>query len=279
MSSTFRTHRSPRAGLWPERKRIRPHHPDFDKMATQGWQSLEAEGKLPSAGWRKERQWALDMGLPGADSLTDRDIPTFARGELPHFAGINTFMKAPYVENVRDVAKYDAAVIGIPFDSGTTYRPGTRFGPQGIRRISALYTPYNYELGVDLREQMTLCDAGDVFTIPANLEKSFDQISRASPMSSPRALCRSCLAAIIRSASPACVVSRNVPTRGSASSISIGTSTFRRRISMNACTPRPGTGRPTCRTSSRPTWCSSESAAGRCRAKASRSRASATPMC
>jgi agmatinase len=147
-------------------------------MNTQGWQALEAEGKLPSTGWRKERQWALDMGLPGADSLTDRDIPTFARGELPHFAGINTFMKAPYVENVRDVARYDAAVIGIPFDSGTTYRPGTRFGPQGIRRISALYTPYNYELGVDLREQMTLCDAGDVFTIPANLEKSFDQISR-----------------------------------------------------------------------------------------------------
>ncbi len=69
-------------------------------------------------------------------------------------------------------------MLGIPFDSGTTYRPGTRFGPQGIRRISALYTPYNYELGVDLREQMTLCDAGDVFTIPANLEKSFDQISR-----------------------------------------------------------------------------------------------------
>ena len=118
------------------------------------------------------------MGLPGAESLTDKDIPTFARGELPHFAGINTFMKAPYVENVRDVGKYDAAVIGIPFDSGTTYRPGTRFGPQGIRRISALYTPYNYELGVDLREQMTLCDAGDVFTIPANLEKSFDQITR-----------------------------------------------------------------------------------------------------
>ncbi len=118
------------------------------------------------------------MGLPGAESLTDKTIPTFARGELPHFAGINTFLKAPYVENVRHIGKYDAAVIGIPFDSGTTYRPGTRFGPQGIRRISALYTPYNYELGVDLREQMTLCDAGDVFTIPGNLEKSFDQISR-----------------------------------------------------------------------------------------------------
>ena len=76
-------------------------------------------------------------GPPGSESLTDKSIPTFARGELPHFAGINTFLKAPYVENVRDVGKYDAAILGIPFDSGTTYRPGTRFGPQGIRRISA----------------------------------------------------------------------------------------------------------------------------------------------
>lgn len=156
----------------------RAHHPSYDKLNSQGWRAAEAEGELPSSGWRREQQWALEMGLPGADSITDKTIPTFARGELPHFAGINTFLKAPYVEDVRDVGKYDAAVVGIPFDSGTTYRPGTRFGPQGIRRISALYTPYNYEMGVDLREQMMLCDAGDVFTIPANLEKSFDQISR-----------------------------------------------------------------------------------------------------
>ncbi|MFO1075065.1 MAG: agmatinase [Geminicoccaceae bacterium] len=156
----------------------RRHHPSYDKLNSQGWKAVEAEGKLPGDGWRKEQQWALDMGLPGAESLTDRTIPTFARGELPHFAGINTFLKSPYVENVRDVGKYDAAVLGIPFDSGTTYRPGTRFGPQGIRRISALYQTYNFELGVDLREQMTLCDAGDVFAIPGNLEKSFDQISR-----------------------------------------------------------------------------------------------------
>lgn len=169
---------SRRAGLFEAPERHRKHHPDFNKLETQGWKALEAEDELSGSGWGRERKWALEMGLPGADSLTDKNIPTFSRGELPHFAGINTFLKAPYVENVRDVAKYDAAVLGIPFDSGTTYRPGTRFGPQGIRRISALYTPYNYELGVDLREQMTLCDAGDVFTIPGNLEKSFDQISR-----------------------------------------------------------------------------------------------------
>jgi hypothetical protein len=44
---------------------------------------------------------------------------------------------------------------------------------------SALYSPYNFEIGVDLLEQMTGCDLSDVFTIPANLEKTFDQSSRA----------------------------------------------------------------------------------------------------
>ena len=101
----------------------------------------------------------------------------------------------------------------------------------------------------------------------------------ASRMSSRPARCRSCSAAIIRSAFPACAASRNAPTRGSASSISTATSTSRKRTSTSACTPRPGTGRPTCRTCRRPTWCSSASAAGRCRAKASRWRASATPTC
>ena len=47
---------------------------------------------------------------------------------------------------------YDVAFMGVPFDIGTTYRSGTLFGPQGMRRISSLYTPYNFELGVDLRE-------------------------------------------------------------------------------------------------------------------------------
>ena len=157
----------------------RGHHPDFDKRQTRGWRSAQAEATIPSKAWAAEIERTKRLGLEAADSVQDRSISTFVRGELPHFAGINTFLKAPYVENVREVGKYDAAILGVPFDGGTTYRPGTRFGPQGMRKISALYTPYNYELGVDLREQMTMCDAGDVFVIPANLEKSFDQITRA----------------------------------------------------------------------------------------------------
>ena len=110
----------------------------------------------------------------------DRTIPTFARGELPHFAGDRgTFLNCPYVEDVHDVGDAEVAIFGAPLDAGTTYRPGTRFGPAGIRRSTNLFGTYCYELGVDLREQLNLVDIGDVFTIPGNLEKSFDQISQA----------------------------------------------------------------------------------------------------
>ena len=140
--------------------------------------ALEQEAQLPMTGWQQEVSSGLELGLEAAESIGDRSISTFSRGELPHYAGINTFLKAPYLEDVRQVEKYDVAIMGVPHDSGTTYRPGTRFGPQGIRRISALYTPYNFEMSVDLREQISLCDVGDVFTIPGNNEKSFDQISK-----------------------------------------------------------------------------------------------------
>ena len=153
---------------------VRGGHP----AGSEGARALEKEAALPLTGWQQEVDQGLRYGLEAASSIVDRRISTFSRGELPHYAGINTFMKAPYLEDVNRVGEFDVAVVGVPHDSGTTYRPGTRFGPQGIRRISALYTPYNYEMGVDLREQITLCDVGDIFTIPANNEKSFDQISK-----------------------------------------------------------------------------------------------------
>ncbi|HET9558428.1 MAG TPA: arginase family protein [Actinomycetota bacterium] len=81
----------------------------------------------------------MDLGLEAAPSINDRNISLFSRGLDPMFAGINTFLKSPYVENIRDIGRYDVAVVGAPFDMGTTYRSGARFGPQAVRRISALY--------------------------------------------------------------------------------------------------------------------------------------------
>jgi len=88
-------------------------------------------------------------------------------------------MKSPYCEDVRKVGDYEAAFVGVPFDTGTTYRPGTRFGPQAVRRISAVYDGYSVDGGVDLFEELDFCDAGDVFVIPGNIEKTFDQVSMA----------------------------------------------------------------------------------------------------
>jgi agmatinase len=155
-----------------------PHPETFDPAIRQGAWAKYREAELGSKGWKEEIDRCLEYGLEAAPSIKDRSISTFARGELPHFAGINTFCKTHYLEDVKKVSGYDAALVGVPFDIGTTYRSGTRFGPQAIRRISALYGTYNYELGVDLRESLKWCDLGDVFTI-ANIEKGFDQISKA----------------------------------------------------------------------------------------------------
>jgi len=155
-----------------------PHPEVFDPAIRQGAWAKYREAELGSKGWKEEVERCLEYGLEAAPSIKDRTISTFARGELPHFAGINTFIKSHYLEDVNKVSQYEAAIIGVPFDIGTTYRSGTRFGPQGIRRISALYGTYNYELGVDLRESLKICDLGDVFAI-ANIEKGFDQISKA----------------------------------------------------------------------------------------------------
>jgi agmatinase len=150
----------------------------FNREDLLGIQAAAKEEEIPRVKSEEEIHRSLEFGLEGAESIGDRSISCFSRGDLPHWAGINTFLKLPYLEDVRKVNEYDVAFMGVPFDIGTTYRAGTRFGPQAIRRISSLYTSYSYEMGVDLKESLHMCDIGDVFTI-ANIEKSFDQISKA----------------------------------------------------------------------------------------------------
>jgi agmatinase len=144
-----------------------------------GVRNLDELADLPQQKQREEVERSLAHGLESADSIQDRTISTFSRGHQPAFAGITTFLKAPYIEDVHELSGHDVAVVGAPFDGGTTYRSGARWGPQAIRRISALYDSYCLDLAVDLQEELDLVDAGDVFVIPSNIEKTFDQIDRA----------------------------------------------------------------------------------------------------
>lgn len=150
--------------------------PDLSQFA--GTRSQKAEGSLPSAYHEKELRRIKELGLEPADSIQDKsDISCFQRGSSPHWSGINTFLKLPYLEDVRKVGEYDVAFVGAPFDIGCTFRSGTRFGPQGMRRISALYQKYSFEHGLDLSETLAMCDVGDIFC-PADITKGHDQITK-----------------------------------------------------------------------------------------------------
>jgi agmatinase len=150
-----------------------------ERSELHGMRMLRQVTRISGRAQKEAVERGLELGLEAASSVNDRTISTFARGQQPAFAGINTFLKAPYCEDIHGVGKYDVAIVGAPFDMGTTYRPGCRFGPQAVRRISALYDAYSLDLAVDLSEELSLCDAGDIFVIPSNIEKSFDQIDRA----------------------------------------------------------------------------------------------------
>ena len=95
---------------------------------------------------------------------------------IPRFAGVRTFMRAPHVTDLTGV---DAAVYGIPFDTATSYRTGSRFGPEAIRSASALIRPYHPSLGVDVVESLSIVDYGDVPVSPGDTERTYGQIQAA----------------------------------------------------------------------------------------------------
>jgi agmatinase len=95
---------------------------------------------------------------------------------MPRFAGVRTFMRAPHTT---DLAGVDAAVYGIPFDTATTYRTGTRFGPEGIRSASALLRPYNPALEVNVVETLSIVDFGDLPVSPGDTERTYGQVEQA----------------------------------------------------------------------------------------------------
>ncbi len=153
--------------------------PDKKTGELRGNRNLKRLEKISQTRQQQEIERGLEFGLEAAGSINDRTISLFSRGHQPAFAGINTFMKAPYCEDMRNIGQYEAAFVGIPFDTGTTFRPGARFGPQAVRQISALYDGFSVDGAVDIQEELDMCDAGDIFVIPGNIEKTFDQVSKA----------------------------------------------------------------------------------------------------
>ncbi len=105
-------------------------------------------------------------------SEVDRN-PAIGAHQQP-FAGIATFMRTAPSRIFEGV---DAAIVGVPFDSGTSYRSGARFGPRKIREASLAIWGHNAVMGVTPTEVLNLIDYGDVDVVPVSIEQTLDAIT------------------------------------------------------------------------------------------------------
>ena len=96
--------------------------------------------------------------------------------DAPRYTGVRTFARCPHVTTLDDV---DVAVVGVPFDTATSRRPGARFGPEAIRSASIGLRPYHPPLDVDVFARLSVVDRGDVAVTPGNAERTAAQIAAA----------------------------------------------------------------------------------------------------
>lgn len=121
----------------------------------------------------------------------DRELPADEPQEWPDSrAQPRSFFGAPLVEDIEDL-KAEIGFIGMPFDQGTTNRPGARFGPNAIRdarghsykswgepnpKPASGY--FDIDAGTTLLAGVTMADCGDVSVVPSNIDLGFDRLTR-----------------------------------------------------------------------------------------------------
>jgi agmatinase len=96
--------------------------------------------------------------------------------QTPRFTGPATFARLP---NVRTTDEVDVAFVGVPFDTGVTYRVGGRFGPNAVRQASVMLRPYNANLDVKPFDVLSCVDFGDIAIVPGFTERSYAAIEAA----------------------------------------------------------------------------------------------------
>lgn len=109
--------------------------------------------------------------------MATEDAPRYGPPDAlssPRYAGVRTFARCPLVDDPDGV---DVAVLGIPFDTATTNRPGARFGPEAIRSASIALRPYNSAQQAQVFGRLSVADLGDLQVTPGNAEKTVGQIA------------------------------------------------------------------------------------------------------
>jgi agmatinase len=96
---------------------------------------------------------------------------------VPRYGGEPTFARLP---RLSDVPRADVAILGVPFDTGVSYRPGARFGPGHIRESSRLLRPYNPAAGVSPFAALQVADAGDIGVNPFDIIEAISAIEHGA---------------------------------------------------------------------------------------------------
>jgi agmatinase len=118
--------------------------------------------------------------------MTPEPLPRVSTGDVvgqvdatvvPRYAGPATFARLPRLD---EVDRADAVVLGVPFDSGVSYRPGARFGPAHIRESSRLLRPYNPAVQAAPFAARQVADAGDLAVNPFSIEEAIAEIERGA---------------------------------------------------------------------------------------------------
>src|SRR6202140_2290829 len=137
--------------------------------------SVTARTSRQSKAWPRPRLTAASTPDTVAEQ---RDVVGPVDGRVvPRYTGLSTFARLPRIE---DVAQADVAILGVPFDSGVSYRPGARFGPAHIRESSRLLRPYNPALQVPVFASQQVADAGDLAVNPFSIDEAISTIERGA---------------------------------------------------------------------------------------------------
>lgn len=96
--------------------------------------------------------------------------------ETPRFCGVPTFMRLPQATTLKGL---DAAIIGLPSDSGAPFRTGARFAPNAVRAMSIMLRPINPYRNVHVFERLACADAGDAAVVPGYEIESLERLELA----------------------------------------------------------------------------------------------------
>jgi arginase family enzyme len=124
----------------------------------------------------KRAEPASEERVPDSTRMGSRPFAPPPVG-APRAAGIASFLRLPIHDDPSNIPGVDVLISGVPYDGGSAFRPGARFGPRAVREASALASPFSQALGVDVFAELAAADGGDVVAQSTSVEAALEAVA------------------------------------------------------------------------------------------------------